>query len=87
MAGSVNTIPGQTFHNINVGAQIFTNEVGSIIAGCRSISVRNIGAANGTFDGITIVPNEVFNYPWVGMTYDTVNFDCVGTEFKIITFR
>lgn len=87
MAGNINSnIPQTTVHDTLTEGQILT-EAGTITAGAKSVSVRNIGAANGTFDGMTIEPDEVFNYPWVGSTYDLIAFNGTGTSLKIFVFR
>ena len=87
MAGNINTkIPLLNVHNTQTEGQVISEPI-AITAGAKSVSVRNIGLADGLFDGMVIAPDEVFNYPWVGTTYDTIDVDGTGTELKIFVFR
>ncbi len=87
MAGNLNTrIPTTAIHSTQTEGQEISEAV-TIIQGAKSVSVRNIGAADGTFDGMTIEPDEVINYPWVGSTYENIIADGTGTTLKIFVFR
>lgn len=87
MAGIINSnIPTTLIHNtLTEGQEV--SEALTIVAGAKSVSVRNMGAADGIFDGMTIGPDEVFNYPWVGTTYDDIEVNGAGTTLKIFVFR
>lgn len=51
-----------------------------------SVSVANVGAANGIVLGQTIKPNESlnFNADAIGNSFDSFAYDATGTEFIII---
>ena len=57
---------------------------GSIAKGKNSISILNDGDANGTVDGVNLLPGETVNFaaPLNG-TLDIMAFDATGTEFLI----
>lgn len=87
MAGTINSnIPTSSSHNtLTEGQEI--SELITITAGAKAVSGKNIGATNGVFDGVTILPGETFNYPWVGSTYDNIIVDGSGTTIKLFVFR
>lgn len=87
MAGNLNSqIPRRFPHNTATEAQE-VNDENTIIAGAKAVSVKNTGAAQGTFDGIAIEPGEVVNYPFVGTNYGAIQYDARPTRFKIFVFR
>lgn len=87
MAGTLNSnIPGSVFNDTKTEGQIVTGE-GFILPSAKAISVKNVGAVAGVFDGLAIDPAEVFNYPFCGKTYPLITFNATGTQFKIIVFR
>lgn len=51
-----------------------------------SVSIANVGAANGTVLGAVIKPGEVFNFSAdaVNNYFNTLAYDATGTEFIII---
>lgn len=58
---------------------------GTVPAGSRSLTIANVGVANGTVLGGTILkPGEVYEPPVTGNnTLAAVPYDATGTEFVI----
>jgi hypothetical protein len=56
-------------------------------AGMHSMSIANVGTANGTVKGVTLKPGETvsFDAGVLNNTLDTVAYNATGTEFLIIT--
>jgi hypothetical protein len=59
---------------------------GTVTAGKYSISIANVGAANGTVKGVILKPNETINFDAGALnnTLDAVAYVATGTEFLII---
>jgi hypothetical protein len=55
--------------------------------GMYSISIANVGAANGTVKGATLKPGETVNFDAGALNnvLDTIDYVATGTEFLIIT--
>ena len=55
--------------------------------GMYSMSIANVGTANGTVKGVTLKPNETvsFDAGALNNTLDTIDYVATGTEFLIIT--
>lgn len=60
---------------------------GTIAAGANSVSIANVGTANGTVKGVTLKPGETvsFNGGALNNTLDEIDYVATGTEFLIIT--
>lgn len=60
---------------------------GTIAAGANSVSIANVGTANGTVKGVTLKPGETvsFNGGALNNTLDEIAYVATGTEFLIIT--
>ena len=61
--------------------------VNTVAATFYSVSVANVGAANGTVLGVTIQPGEVLNFSADALNnfFTSFAYDATGTEF-IITY-
>jgi hypothetical protein len=57
-----------------------------ISAGARSTSIANVGAANGTVQGVTLKPGETISFDAGALnnTLTAINYNATGTEFLII---
>jgi hypothetical protein len=55
-------------------------------SGMYSISIANVGAANGTVKGVTLKPGETVNFDAGALnnTLDAIDYVATGTEFLII---
>lgn len=60
---------------------------GTVVGGWNSVSIANVGTANGTVKGVTLKPGETvnFNAGAVNNTLDAIDYVATGTEFLIIT--
>ena len=59
---------------------------GTIAAGANSVSIANVGAADGTVVGITLKTGETINFDaGQSNTLTSIAYDATGTEFLIIT--
>ena len=60
---------------------------GTVTAGKRSVSIANVGAANGTVKTVIIKPGETvtFDAGAINNTLDAIDYIATGTEFLIIT--
>ena len=60
---------------------------GAIADGAASVSIANVGLANGTVKGVTLKPGETvtFSAGAVNNTLDAIDYVATGTEFLIIT--
>jgi len=59
---------------------------GTIAAGTKSVTVENVGGANGVWLGAVIKPNEKFTYTVSGNeTLGAFTYDGTGTELVIST--
>ena len=60
---------------------------GTITASKLSVSIANVGTANGTVKGVTLKPGETVSFSGGGVatTLDAIAYSATGTEFLIIT--
>lgn len=60
---------------------------GTINTGQLSVSIANVGTANGTVKGVTVKPGETVSFSGGGIstTLDAIAYNATGTEFLIIT--
>jgi hypothetical protein len=60
---------------------------GTVAAGRNSVSIANVGTANGTVKGVTLKPGETLNFSGgaVNNKLDAIDYVATGTEFLIIT--
>jgi hypothetical protein len=58
----------------------------STSAGLYSLSIANVGAANGTVQGVTLKPGETISFDPgpLNNTLQAVSYNATGTEFLII---
>lgn len=63
-----------------------SSSTGTILAGTYSISISNVGVANGTVKGTTLKSGETINFDagTLNNTLDAINYVATGTEFLII---
>jgi hypothetical protein len=63
-----------------------TTSSGNTTSGALSVSITNVGAANGTVDGATIAPGLSINISASpGNTIASFAYDATGTTFLIVT--
>jgi hypothetical protein len=68
----------QTIIRVSVEGEIDNNK--------SSISIANVGAANGTVEGVTLKPGETVNFNAGGNnTLSGMSYNSISTEFLIIT--
>jgi hypothetical protein len=81
---SITTTP-----ELRVPTLVRTSTTGSITDPCYSVSVANVGSANGTFLTGQLKPNETLSFDAGAINNyfdaDTITWDATGTEF-IITY-
>lgn len=59
---------------------------GTTAAGINAISIANVGAANGTVDGVVLKPGETINIDAGNdNSLAPIDYDATGTEFLIIS--
>lgn len=59
---------------------------GTIAAGANSVSIANVGAADGTVAGVTLKAGETINFDaGQSNTLTSIAYDATGTTFLIIT--
>lgn len=59
---------------------------GTIAAGANSVSIANVGAADGTVAGVTLKAGETINFDaGESNTLTSIAYDATGTTFLIIT--
>lgn len=82
----INSLTGVT-----TGASRVTNIVrpttsGTISAGKYSVSISNVGTADGTVKTVTLKPGETVNFDAgaINNTLDAIAYNATGTEFLII---
>lgn len=75
-------------NNVKVPNFIRVTNSGSITSACTSVSVANVGAADGTFLGTTIKIGEVLNFDAGAIgnyfTAGSIAYNGTGTELLII---
>jgi hypothetical protein len=59
----------------------------TIAAGKSSVSIANVGGADGTVLGAVLKPNETVNFDAgaINNTLSAIAYEATGTEFLIIT--
>lgn len=88
MAGLINSqigniaLPG----NARVEAEV-CSRAGTVFASARAMFFKNVGAVNGTVEGVPLTPGEVLNLPYCDRIYGDVAYDSSATSFKIIVVR
>jgi hypothetical protein len=62
-----------------------TTGTGSLLGGVKSVTIVNVGEANGLVKAISIKPNESVTYEAGALNnvLDAINFDATSTEFLI----
>ena len=82
----INSLTGVT-----TGASRVTNiskptSSGTISAGKYSVSISNVGTADGTVKTVTLKPGETVNFDAgaINNTLDAIAYNATGTEFLII---
>lgn len=85
----INVLLGNTVGATKVTTILRPTTFNTITAGKTSISIANVGAANGTVDLITLKPNEIINFDAGGIsnTLNAIAYNATGTEFLIITVQ
>lgn len=58
---------------------------GSTAVGALFISVKNIGAAIATFNGVSLAPGEAKSYSFIGKGYKSLAYTVNGSTLKIMT--
>ena len=82
---TINAIAPTTELNKNT---FTTNTAATVAAGAFHVSVENIGDANGSVDGLAIEPNEIYDYPPIGLRpYTQFDIDGTGTTLKVMEIR
>jgi len=82
-----NVITGVTSGRTRVTSISRPTTTGTIAAGANSVSIANVGTANGTVKTINIKPGEIvnFNAGAINNVLDAIAYSATGTEFLIIT--
>lgn len=87
----INALLGNTVGATKVTTILRPTTAGTITAGKTSISISNVGTANGTVSAsaVTLKPNEIINFDAGGIsnTLNAITYNAVGTEFLIITVQ
>jgi hypothetical protein len=85
----INVLLGNTVGATKVTTILRPTASGTITAGKTSISISNVGTANGSVDLITLKPNETINFDAGGIsnTLNAIAYNATGTEFLIITVQ
>jgi hypothetical protein len=87
LTGIINSLTGVTAGAAKVTGILRPTAGGTITAGKRSVSIANVGAANGTVKTVIIKPGETvtFDAGAINNTLDAIDYIATGTEFLIIT--
>lgn len=87
----INALLGNTVGATKVTTILRPTTAGTITAGKTSISISNVGTANGTVSAsaVTLKPNETINFDAGGIsnTLNAITYNATGTEFLIITVQ
>jgi hypothetical protein len=85
----INVLLGNTVGATKVTTILRPTASGTITAGKTSISISNVGTANGSVSSITLKPNETINFDAGGIsnTLNAIVYSAAGTEFLIITVQ
>jgi len=69
--------------------QEINNETGagSINPGAYSVAVINTGAADIIMAGVRVPAGASFNMPFIGTTYDQIDYNATGSSCNIAVFR
>jgi hypothetical protein len=73
---------------MNILAEPLEQEVtvdGSTAAGALFISVKNVGAAVASFNGVPLAPGEAKSYSFIGKGYKSLAYAVNGSTLKIMT--
>ena len=72
---------------MDILAQITEEEVnaaGQLPAGFLFASIKNVGAAPATVNGVALQSGEAKSYPFTGKGYQAVNYDPAGSTLLIM---
>lgn len=72
---------------MNILAQILEQDFtvdGQIPQGFLFASVKNVGAATATVNGVDLSPGEAKDYPFVGKGYQAVPFVVNGSTIRVL---
>jgi hypothetical protein len=85
----INVLLGNTVGATKITTILRPTTSGTITVGKTSVSISNVGTANGTVDLITLKPNETINFDAGGIsnTLNAIAYNATGTEFLIITVQ
>ena len=87
----INVLLGNTVGATKVTTILRPTASGTITAGKTSISISNVGTANGSVSAsaVTLKPNETINFDAGGIsnTLNAIDYNATGTEFLIITVQ
>jgi hypothetical protein len=67
--------------------EIETNVDGAIASGALFISVKNVGTAIATVNGVNLSPREAKSYSFVGKAYVAIHYVTNGSILRIMTIR
>jgi hypothetical protein len=87
LSSVVNALTGATSGDAKTTTIARPAAAGTVAAGANSVSIANVGAANGTVKGVTLKPGETitFDAGAINNTLDAIDYIATGTEFLIIT--
>lgn len=60
------------------------NTDGNTPQGALFISVKNIGSASATFNGVSLPPGEAKSYSFVGKGYKALSYTVNGSTLRIL---
>lgn len=82
----INSLTGVTTGASRVTNILRPTSTGTIAAGTYSVSISNVGNANGTVKTITLKPGETVNFDAGALNniLDAVAYNATGTEFLIV---
>ncbi len=65
--------------------EIETTVNGATLAGALFISVKNVGGATATFNGVPLLPGEAKSYSFIGKGYRSLVYTVNGSTLKIMS--
>ena len=82
----INVLLGNTVGATKITTILRPTASGTITAGKTSISISNVGTANGSVSSITLKPNETINFDAGGIsnTLNAITYNATNSEFLII---
>ena len=87
----INVLLGNTVGATKITTILRPTTSGTITVGKTSVSISNVGTANGTVSAsaVTLKPNETINFDAGGIsnTLNAIAYNATGTEFLIITVQ